>query len=297
LRAFALFLVLVIIALVVGASIAYPAFQLASTVGHWAFHRVGSRIAMLVLAAELFWYAKHVGLRTRSDFGYGLPWRRFVTQSLWWGLIGMLTAVPAAAFLLGAHIRSFHPGVVFTAGYIVKLFGIGLSSGIAVALIEETVMRGALHTAVQRESGPWAAALLIAPLFAILHFFAKVRIPPNELGWRSGFDLLIRSFAPLGHPLNVLDSFLSWVIVGLILSLTRVRTGNIAMAIGLHAGWVIVLRMMQESTVRTPGGRFDFWVGSFDGLIGYWMIPWGIALGAALWLTRSRWESSARSPA
>ncbi len=39
-----------------------------------------------------------------------------------------------------------------------------------------------------------------------------------------------------------------WLAVGLILSLTRVLTGNIAVAIGLHAGWVVVLRMLQEST-------------------------------------------------
>ncbi len=54
-----------------------------------------------------------------------------------------------------------------------------------------------MHTAIERESGPWPAALLTAPLFAVLHFFAKARIPAAELGWGSGFDLLLLSFAPL----------------------------------------------------------------------------------------------------
>ena len=58
---------------------------------------------------------------------------------------------------------------------------IGSDSGIAVALIEETVMRGAMHTAIERESGQWAAVLLTAPLFAVLHFFAKASIPPDQL--------------------------------------------------------------------------------------------------------------------
>jgi uncharacterized protein len=150
-------------------------------------------------------------------------------------------------------------------------------------------MRGALHTAIARESGQWAAAILTATLFAALHFFAKARIPADELSWYSGYDLLLRSFVPLSRPLAVLDSFLAWTAVFLILSWTRILTGNIAVAIGLHAGWVVVLRMLQEATVSTAAARHSIWVGSFDGLLGYWMLPWGFAITAGLWLTRSYW--------
>jgi hypothetical protein len=180
---------------------------------------------------------------------------------------------------------------VLSAAELTRIFAIGVSSGVAVALIEETLMRGAMHTAIERESGPWAAALLTAPLFAVLHLFAKVRIPAAELGWHSGFDLLIRSFAPLGHFSLVYDSLLSWLIVGLILSLTRVLTGNIATAIGLHAGWVVVLRMLQESTARGTTPQFSIWVGSFDGLLGLWLVPWGAVILAALWFSRARWAA------
>jgi hypothetical protein len=169
-----------------------------------------------------------------------------------------------------------------------------LGSGVAVALIEETFFRGAMHTAIERESGPWVAALLTAPLFAILHFFAKARIPAAEVGWGSGFDLLHLSFAPLSHPSLVFDSFLSWLVVGLILGLTRVLTGNIAAAIGLHAGWVVVLRMLQESTVSGSSPAYSAWVGRFDGLLGYWLLPWGIAIAAALWFARPAWVPYAR---
>src|SRR6202035_2611820 len=124
------------------------------------------------------------------------------------------------------HLRVASPGFVPTAGNLARIFMIGVSSGIAVALIEETVMRGAMHTAIERESGPWTAALLTAPLFAVLHFTAKSRIAPEDVGWGSGFDLLLRSFSPLSSPALVFDSFLSWLIVGLILSLTRVLTGT-----------------------------------------------------------------------
>jgi len=288
-RAFLWFLGLIVLAGLIGAAIAYPAYELTLHFAHWAFHRVASRIAMLVLIAGLVWLCRRLNLETRRDFGYGLPWRRFLSQSLLWGVIGMATAAVGAAFLLLTHLRVMDAQFIPGASSFARIFLIGVGSGISVALLEETVMRGAMHTAIERESGAWTAALLTALLFALLHFFAKVRIPADEIGWGSGFDLLLRSFAPLGHPALVADSYLSWLVVGLILSLTRVLTGNIAVAIGLHAGWVVVLRMLQESTAAGISPAYAAWVGRFDGLLGYWLLPWGAAIAAALWFTRSAW--------
>src|SRR5271170_4397947 len=104
-RAFGWFFGAMLLAGVIGASIAYPAYELTSLFANWAFHRVASRIAMLVLIALLVWLCRHLNLRTRRDFGYGLPWRRFLMQSLVWGVIGMLTASAGAAFLLLTHLR------------------------------------------------------------------------------------------------------------------------------------------------------------------------------------------------
>jgi len=292
-RAFAWFVGAILLAGLIGALVAYPAYELTATFASWAFHRVAGRVAMLVLIAELVWVCRHLNLTAARDFGYGLPWRRFVKVSLMWGALGIATAGAGAGFLLASHLRV--GTLAFSASNFVRIFLIGLSSGVAVALLEETVIRGAMHTAIERESGPWTAALLTAPLFAVLHFFAKVRIAPEEVGWASGFDLLARSFSPLAQPALVFDSFLAWLIVGLILSLTRVLTGNIAVAIGLHAGWVVVLRMLQEATTSGAAPAYAFWVGKFDGLLGYWLAPWGICIALALWFTRAGWVPQARS--
>jgi membrane protease YdiL (CAAX protease family) len=293
-RAFAWFLGSILLAGLIGASLAYPAYELTSSFADWAFHRVASRVAMLVLVGELVWVCRHLNLKRKSDFGYGLPWRRFLKASLLWGAIGIATAGMGAAFLLATHLRIRESDFIPSALGFARIFLVGLGSGVSVALIEETVFRGAMHTAIERESGPWMALLLTAPLFAVLHFFAKVRIPAADVGWGSGFDLLLLSFAPLSHPGLVLDSFLSWLVVGLILSMTRVLTGNIAVAVGLHAGWVVVLRMLQEGTMSASSPAYSAWVGHFDGLLGYWLLPWGVAIAAALWLTRSTWVSYAK---
>jgi hypothetical protein len=295
-RAFAWFVAVILLAGLIGACIAYPAYELTSAFANWAFHRVASRIAMLVLVAELVWLCRHLNLKQKRDFGYGLPWRRFLKVSLLWAAVGMATACVGAAFLLTTHLRIRDPEFIPSTLSFAHIFLVGVGSGVSVALIEETVFRGLMHTAIERESGPWTAALLTAPLFAVLHFFAKARIPAADLGWGSGFELLQLSFAPLGHPSLVFDSFLSWLAVGLILSLTRALTGNIAVSIGLHAGWVVVLRMLQQGTTSGTSSSYSAWVGHFDGLLGYWLLPWGAAIAAALWFTRTSWVAYAEGP-
>jgi membrane protease YdiL (CAAX protease family) len=289
-RAFAWFVGSVIAAGLLSALIAYPAFELASHLGPWPFHRVAARVAMLVLALELVWLCRHLGVAGKRDLGYGLRWRKFLQVASLWGVIGVATASLGAAFLLAAHLRvAADPPFIASAASLSHLLLVALGSGISVALIEETVMRGAMHTAVERESGAWVAALSTALLFAILHFFAKARIPADQVNWGSGFDLLLRSFAPLGLPALVIDSFLAWLALGLVLSLTRVLTGNIAAGVGLHAGWVVVLRMLMESTGHGAGSAYSAWVGRFDGLVGYWLLPWAAAIGLSLWHWRRAW--------
>jgi membrane protease YdiL (CAAX protease family) len=289
-RAFAWFFGVLLAAGLAAAALAYPVFELTSRLAPWPFHRVTGRIAMLAAVAGIVWLCRRLGVGNRRDLGYALTWRRFLAVALISGAFGIATASAGAGFLLAAHLRAWaDPAALASVSIVARWLLAALGSGIAVALIEETVMRGAMHSAIAREAGQATAVMLTAPLFAVLHFFAKSRIPPDQLGWLSGFDLLARSFAPLGHPALVADSFLAWLAVSLVLSLTRVLTGNIAVAIGLHGGWVVVLRMLQEATEPGTGTRYAAWVGRFDGLLGYWLLPWAAAIALALWLTRRVW--------
>src|SRR5208337_2370886 len=93
-RSFAWFLGAMLLAAAVGALVSYPAYELTSTFASWAFHRVASRIAMLLLLLELVWLCR----------------RRFLKVSLLWGAIGAATAGVGAAFLLATHLRVAEPG-------------------------------------------------------------------------------------------------------------------------------------------------------------------------------------------
>jgi membrane protease YdiL (CAAX protease family) len=285
-RAFAWFLGVLVAAGLAAAAIAFPVFELTSRIAPWPFHRVYGRIAMLAAAAALVFWCRRFGVANGRGLGYGLPWRRFCAVAALFAAVGIVTASLGAAFLLVAGIRVVSdPASLASPAHLAHLALVAISSGLAVALIEETVMRGALHSVIARESGQMAALWLIAPLFAVLHFFAKTHVDSPD--WSSGFHLLAGSFAPLGNLRAVLDSLLAWAVVSMVLSLTRILTGNIAVAMGLHAGWVVVLRLLQEAT--GSGTAHSAWVGSFDGLVGWWVLPWAAAISIVLWSTHGLW--------
>jgi len=81
------------------------------------FRRLGVFIASRAaspcwLVVELVWLCRHLNLRQKRDFGYGLPRRRFLRQSLGWGVAGMATAGVGAGFLLSTHLRIMDPAFV-----------------------------------------------------------------------------------------------------------------------------------------------------------------------------------------
>ena len=61
-RALAWFIGAILLAGLIGALLSYPVYQLTSSFAGWAFHRVASRVAMLVLIAELVWLCRHLNL-------------------------------------------------------------------------------------------------------------------------------------------------------------------------------------------------------------------------------------------
>src|SRR5579862_8209853 len=208
-RAFAWFLALLGLALAAVAAFTYPAWLLLHPHFSFPFHRIGERIGMLALLLGFIAVARRLQLADRASLGYGLPRPVFVRELGFALLIGVLSMAAVVGMMAALGLIAARDGAPHGALALARLVGLRALSGLAVALIEETFLRGAMHTAIARESGTRTAVLLTALLYAATHFFASYHIAPADVTARSGLALLAGTLHLLAHPAGIADAFLA----------------------------------------------------------------------------------------
>jgi len=263
--------------------LAYPGWLLLHPYFDFPFHRIGERIGMLALLAGFVLIARRMGLADRASLGYGAPRREFVRELLIGLALGVATLVAIVGIMAALGLLEWRPAAKLDAASVAKLVLARLGSGLAVALIEETFIRGAMFTAIQRESGTRTAVVLTSILYSASHFFGKVRIPADQVTPWSGVDLITGTLHAFSAPLSIADAFLCLAAVGVVLAVVRAITGNIAAGFGLHAGWVWVILSVHELTRPVSGAPLGFLLSQFDGFVGWLVLAWVALMGILLW--------------
>jgi membrane protease YdiL (CAAX protease family) len=198
-------------------------------------------------------------------------------------LIGTVTMLAVVAVMAALGLLDWaHPGWL-SAGALAKLIVLRALSALTVALIEETFLRGAMHTAIARQSGPRAAVLLTAALYAATHFFASYHISASQVTPWSGVALLTGTLHAFAAPLTIIDAYLALMAVGIVLGAVRVATGNIAACIGLHAGWVWIMLVAHELSAPRRDAPLAFLLSRFDGFVGWLVLVATLAMAVPLW--------------
>lgn len=292
-RAFGAFFGLILLGLAGIAAFSYPAWLLLSPHFDFPFHRIASRIGMLIVLIGFVFVARRMRLADRVSLGYGLPAAAFLRESLLGLCIGVATMLPIVAVMVLMQLRIVRPDVSLDLATLARIALQGITSGIAVALIEETFLRGAMQTGIRRESGPRLAIALTALVFAALHFIGRYHIDAAAVGAGSGLEMLAGTFVQLSDPLRIADAFLCLFAVGVLLGMVRELTGNIAACLGLHAGWVWVITFVRETSQPNADHALVWLLSTFDGVVGWLMLGWTVVMG--LWLRSHYRHAAARA--
>ncbi len=281
-RTFLAFLGLFLVAFGVVALCAYPAWLVLHPHFDFPFHRIGERIGMLGLLIGLVLVSRRLGIADRASLGYGAPRRAFLRElaiGLGFGVVTMLAVV---GIMVALGLLEWRSDAMLGAGAVAKLVAARLLSGLAVAFIEETFLRGAMFTGIQRESGTRTAIVLTSILYAASHFFGKVRIPPEQVTAWSGVDLIAGTLQAFSDPLGIADAFLCLTAVGVVLAVVRATTGNIAASLGLHAGWVWIMLVAHEWSQPARDASLGFLLSRHDGFVGWLVLLWTVLMGVVL---------------
>jgi membrane protease YdiL (CAAX protease family) len=112
--------------------------------------------------------------------------------------------------------------------------------GLAVGLVEELVFRGFLPLVLGFDLEPLAAVAIANLLFALLHLVWDGRATVPQLP--------------------------GLLVMGLVLSgACWVAGGNLGLAWGLHAGWIMAIASLEILGALEPTGRVPAWITGLDG--------------------------------
>ena len=254
------------------------------------------RFAMLAAAIGLPFFLRPLRLNSWTAAGYP-PSSPATWRALGLGLligIGILLLLFLAQWALGVHHLAI-PADKATAYYFIRTLLSGLLSGLAVGFIEETFFRGLMHTGMRRSLGLWPTAMLTGALYAGLHFMKPGDPPAGIFDTPMAADMILTGLGRVGDFAPIADSFITLMIAGMFLSVVRERTGSILWAIGIHAGWVAVIKVAKYLTDPTVvDGQTSALIGSYDNITGWMASVWLAALIVAyVWWSRRGASSSA----
>ncbi len=277
------FFALVALIIVVSPLLAYPAHLLVTQFTDLAFHKT---VKYITLACGLFFcavYLKMHRMLSWTAFGFGVA-RGIFWRDLVIGMgVGIVLLLALVAAFLALDIWAIRPDLAPFWSDLHVIVAKAAVTGVVVALIEESMFRGALFSVLYRRVNAFYAVLLTSVVYAAVHFLAYKRLPGDtEISWLTGVFMVPDVFVGLLRTAHV-DHFLALFALGCLLSLMRLAKGHIALCVGVHAGIVMALKTTGKFGHYTSGGALDFLVGQSGGPLGFLAFGWLVLVAAVYW--------------
>lgn len=247
------------------------------------------RFGMLLALLGLPWLLRRLRLTDPRLMGTAQPpgaVGRELLTGLAWG-IGLMALV--LTLLLATGVRYVPEDQALPPRLLAGAAG-GLISGLAVGVIEEFFFRGPQQGGMRRTLPFAIVAMSTGTFYAVVHFIRPTPLPPDTpLGIDAALGMVAGGLAELRHFADYADSFLALLAAGVFLALTRERTGRIWFAIGMHAGWVMMIRIAKKTTRTDRDNPWAWLIGDYDNITG-WLATGMIILFTLLyaWSTRPR---------
>jgi len=238
---------------------------------------VSALILMIPFLAKLGVNWTDIGLS--AEYGRG---RRFFGGIL----LGMASILCLGAVYYFTGARHFRADPNWS--YLIRF----VFTAIIVAGLEEIFFRGIILSRLRKTFAFWPALVSGSLFFAAVHFLKpSADFGSVEVEWYSGFMLIPESFRAFADPTAIIYQFSALLLAGLILGYAFLKKKSLYFSIGLHAGWVFMLKTMGLLTDNSKA--LDprlYGNGLYDGLYGLIML---VILLTGLIIYESRQKSPA----
>ncbi len=268
LRQFSLLVALIVGVILLGAILTWPTWLLLSHQAAGHYNRVQAFCTLFTGLILCLWYLRTSGGSFSENLGFrrtGRPVSGLILKSF---AVGVSVIVLLEALYLWLGVRHLVANADFSAAAMARLALKALLAGALVAVLEETLFRGALQGALQQRMNVPAAVLLGSLVFATAHYLKYPEPRAGTITWSTGITLLPQALRWFKLP-GIIPSLTVLFLLGVLLALSRWRRGHLYECMGFHAGLVSALKVRAYVTDFTPGARYDFLAGRYSSDLGW----------------------------
>ena len=277
------FFILISLVIAVSPLLTYPVYLILENFTDYPFYKLISHVTLICGLIFSAIYLKYHQLYSRQAFGFGLSKNIFLRELLRGLIVGFLILAFIKLILILSGVHQIRLNLDYFWSNLLLIFFKAILTGLAVAFIEESIFRGALFSSLYKKTNALITISLTSFVYAAVHFLKYRELPEaTEITWLTGMEMLPDAFFKLSYP-NIADHFLTLFTLGVLLSMIRLRNGNIALCIGIHAGIVMALKVTGRFSEYVSGSQFDFLVNWVDHTLGYLSFGWLLILAFAYW--------------
>ena len=268
-------ILIIICSLIGGALLSYPVYYLFHILSiDISFNKSLSHVTNLCGFIFIFLFLKLHGLLNRDVLGYRQSQKGFfreITNGIGFGILIMFS-MEIILLVLGIHKpeNNLDLSLQFLSHIILK----GILVGLFVGLLEETMYRGALLGGLTKLTGFLPAILISSFVYSAVHFIKFPEITADtHIIWTTGLVQMSHAFNRFTN-MAYFDTFLALMAFGSLLALVRINKGNIYQSIGIHAGVVLSINVINELTDFIPENNHKYLVNQYDHMLGYLAFVW-----------------------
>lgn len=224
----------------------------------WPFSRVFDRVAMLVILVFIILMRKDFSLSELRGY-----FRRERLRGEWKPLVaGAVLTVGVTLCMLPFMVgdgRLDWANKEFSQ-YSLRLLKV-VPAALLISALEESFFRVLLFQRLRDSMKLPFAVVICSLVYAIAHFISPAKqwqYPGYSV--TIGFEYLAAVFDRLLLP-GVLPAFFGLFLVGVVLCIVIWRTRSLLLCLGLHAGWVIAIKIAGFSTEKTANFAYAEGVG------------------------------------
>lgn len=237
----------------------------------WPFSRVFDRVLLAGLVVYLIIRRKR--LKQLFSAGKKVPLKVSLVDARVVLLGALLTFIPALIAIPTAT-NGMLELKTFDAEYWLSLVPKLLLTALTVSILEELVFRALLFKGLAIRFGTFIGMIVSSLVYAVVHFLTPVKTYQYP-GWSPfvGVEYLGLVFQRLAEP-GITRGFLGLFLVGFVLAFAYLKRG-LPLCIGLHAGWILAVKVAFYATNEIPGVSFVTGLGRRYFLVGEPLV-WGI---------------------